>query len=157
MIRSLTSTLLAICVLMLFPTASVADDASLERRLDRCVAAVGVPDHWTWFLMCAESGGKKVAKNASGAMSYWQMMPATARRFGCVGDGSDDYDAQTKCARAYITSIEQRYPMWNRDMVIMAWALGAHNLLRMSAVPKKAKDLAWTVNRLEKLWQRRHQ
>lgn len=76
-----------------------------------------------YYLMVAESRCKENAESKAGARGFWQLMPATGRRFGC----NDLYEitCSTHAAAKYIKSLEARFNTF--EEVIVAYNMGGHN------------------------------
>lgn len=95
-----------------------------------------------YFLMVAESRCTERAKSKSGALGFWQLMPSTARRFGCTDP--HDLRCATIAAAHYIKHLEGTFKSF--DLVIMAYNMGGHNLVKHGPT-SEAKGLLWSVKR----------
>ena len=143
---------LLLVIALLFPINAIA--ASCDRWCERCeeyretvqitLINNGVsPDYY--YLMVAESGCKENAQSAKGALGFWQLTGATARKYGCANP--HDLGCATRAAALYIRHLERMFDSF--DAVIMAYNMGGHNLKRYGAT-REAKALAWTVKRILK-------
>ena len=76
-----------------------------------------------YYLMVAESKCTPDAESDKGAQGPWQLMPATARHYGC--DDPHDIECATRAAAGYIRHLETclttRSPMWSSHTT---WAVG---------------------------------
>lgn len=79
-----------------------------------------------YYLMVAESRCKPSAKSHAGARGFWQLMPHTARKYGC--DNPDDLECATNAAAKYLKALESRFDTFQD--VIAAWNMGGHNYQR---------------------------
>lgn len=72
----------------------------------------GIPEHWIWAVMRAESGGRSYAVSRAGAMGLMQIMPRTwttlSARFGL---GPDPFDVRANIlgGAAYLRMMWDRY------------------------------------------------
>lgn len=106
--------------------------------VENWLSAEGItPDYF--YLLVAESHcrGDKVSK--AGAVGYWQMMPATARKYGC--DNPLDLECQTHAAARYLKRLEVKCGVEN---AILCWHDGGSNFLRNGKkATKGARGLLW--------------
>lgn len=136
---------------ILAATAAVAKDYSHYRErcaeirddVENWLSAEGItPDYF--YLLVAESHCHGDRKSKAGAVGYWQMMPATARKYGC----SDPFDleCETRAAARYLRRLEKKCGIEN---VVYCWHDGGSNFLRRGKKPSKAaRGLAWQVKHL---------
>lgn len=116
--------------------------AAIRDDVENWLSAEGItPDYF--YLLVAESHcrGDRISK--AGAVGYWQMMPATARKYGC----SDPFDleCETRAAARYLSRLEKKCGIEN---VIYCWHDGGSNFLRRGEPSQGAKGLAWQVRHL---------
>ena len=145
--------ILALLFIILFiPINACA--ASFDAWCDRCEAYResvqktlinnGVsPDYY--YLMVAESGCRENAKSSKGAIGFWQLTNATARKYGC--NDPHNLECATRAAALYIRHLETMFLSFDR--VVMGYNMGGHNLNKNGAT-REAKALAWTVGELKK-------
>lgn len=139
--------ILSLCIALFWCEAAEAKDysdyrdqcASIRDDVENWLSAEGVtPDYF--YLLVAESHCKGDAVSKAGAVGYWQMMPRTARKYGC----SDPFDleCETKAAAKYLKHLEEKCGVEN---VIYCWHDGGTNFLKKhNKVPTKgAAGLAW--------------
>lgn len=118
------------------------DCAGIRDDVENWLSAEGItPDYF--YLLVAESHCHGDRKSKAGAVGYWQMMPATARKYGC----SDPFDleCETRAAARYLKRLEKKCGVEN---VIYCWHDGGSNFLRRGEPTKGAKGLAWQVRHL---------
>lgn len=85
------------------PTATDVSDAALR---------FGIPEHWIYAVMRAESAGRVDATSPVGAMGLMQIMPATWKQLRArYGLGNDAYDRRDNimAGAAYIREMYDRY------------------------------------------------
>lgn len=106
----------------------------------RVLAEEGLGAQWV-YLMLAESGGKYDAVSGPGAGGLWQLMPATARSYGCA----DVLDAEcsTRAAARYLTRLIQEFKTIKG--VVTAYNMGGHNYRRLGRPTAQAAALAHEV------------
>ena len=84
----------------------------------------GIPEHWIWAVMRAESGGRSHSVSRAGAMGLMQIMPRTwttlSARFGL---GADPFDVHANImgGAAYLRLMWDRYG----DITLMLAAYNA--------------------------------
>lgn len=98
-----------------------------------------------YYLMVAESKCTPDAESDKGAQGPWQLMPSTARHYGC--DDPHDIECATRAAAAYIRHLEGMFNKFSD--VIIAYNMGGHNYRKHGATAE-AKDLLWRVRRIKK-------
>lgn len=145
--------ILSLIVIMLQCRYCLASD--YEAWLDACapyraqvveiLLAEGISEDY-YYLMVAESRCRDGAKSSAGAIGYWQLMPATARNYGC--SEPHDLECATKAAARYLLSLSSRFSSWDR--IIMAYNQGGHNLMRNGA-SAEARSLLRRVKEIMKL------
>lgn len=126
--------LITSCIIFIFQinTAFAADytkwvDACkpYKEMVQNILREEGVSDDY-YYLMVAESRCKEKAESNAGALGFWQLMPATGRRFGCTD--LHDIDCATHAAAKYIKSLEARFSTF--EEVIVAYNMGGHNYIK---------------------------
>ena len=117
--------------------------APIRRDVENILSAAGItPDYF--YLLVAESHCRNDRVSKAGAVGVWQMMPATARKYGC--DNPRDIACATKAAAAYLKRLEVKCGVEN---VIFCWHDGGSNFLRNGRKPSKgAAGLAWQYHYL---------
>lgn len=115
--------------------------SSVERILDD----EGISRKY-YFLMVAESRCRENAVSVKGAQGFWQIMPSTAKHYGC----RDLYNLEcaTRAAAKYIRHLEVYFH--KLDDVIAAYNMGGHNL-KKRGMTREAMWLVITVHRLMRL------
>lgn len=111
--------------------------APIRDDVENWLSAAGItPDYF--YLLVAESHcrGDRVSK--AGAVGYWQMMPRTARKYGC--DDPYDLECETHAAARYLRHLEEKCGVEN---AIYCWHDGGSNFLRRGAPSKGAAGLLW--------------
>lgn len=89
------------------PDANPAADAVAD-----AATRFGIPEHWIYAVMRAESAGRVTATSPVGAMGLMQIMPGTwAVLTSRYGLGNDPYDprANIMAGAAYIREMHDRY------------------------------------------------
>lgn len=143
----LVSLLIFIVISLIVPlSAAIAKDYTyykevctpIRHDVENMLSAAGItPDYF--YLLVAEShcNGDKVSK--AGAVGYWQMMPRTAKKYGC--DNPKDLVCETKAAAKYLKHLEEKCGVEN---VIYCWHDGGSNFLKNGKKPTKgAAGLRW--------------
>lgn len=82
-----------------------------------------------YYLMVAESRCRPRSVSTQGARGLWQLMPATARAYGC--DSPDDLRCATSAAARYILHLQETYRRF--DDIIMAYNMGGRNYRKYGA------------------------
>lgn len=130
--------------------ASVKSDRMTERAeraaavLPLVIQALAEEDlgpEWV-YLMLEESGGDPSAESSAGAVGLWQLMPATAKHYGC--EAPADPVAATHAAAKYIKKLMQDFKNDPFD-VVMAYNMGGTNL-RNNGPTDAARSLAALVS-----------
>lgn len=83
-----------------------------------------------FYLLVAESHCRNDKVSKAGAVGYWQMMPYTAKKFGC--DRPLDLKCQTHAAANYIKHLEAKCGV---EHTIYCWHDGGSNFLRKKRKP----------------------
>lgn len=115
-----------------------------RKRVERILAEEDVHADY-YYLMVAESKCTPEAVSDKGAQGPWQLMPATARHYGC--DDPHDIECATRAAAAYIRHLEDMFNDSFADVVI-AYNMGGRNYKRLVATAE-AKSLLWRVRRIK--------
>lgn len=104
----------------------------------------GIPAHWIWAVMRAESGGLVRATSAAGAMGLMQIMPATWEQLReRHGLGNDPYDVRDNilAGAAYLRAMHDRYGQMG---MLAAYNAGPGRyedyLLRARPLPQETLD-----------------
>lgn len=110
----------------------IAACAPHRPQVEAILAAEGLSLDY-YYLMIAESRCTPEAISSAGAIGFWQLMPATARHYGC----SDPHEIEcaTKAAAGYLAVLSARFK-GNFEAVIMAYNQGGHNLKRNGPTPE---------------------
>ncbi|MCO4293164.1 lytic transglycosylase domain-containing protein [Solitalea sp. MAHUQ-68] len=107
--------------------------------IEPILAKYGIPEDFK-FIPAIESGFVKNARSVSGAVGYWQFMPATARAYGLrVSKKVDDrknLEKSTIAACRYLNDLYERLGSWT--LVAAAYNVG-HNALE-SAMDRQNED-----------------
>jgi len=110
----------------------------------------GLPPDLTSVVL-VESGGNTEALSPKGARGLWQLMPATARRYGLlVGPANDerlDVDKSTRAASRYLRDLYQQFGSW--PLALAAYNVGEGALQR--ALERAGSADFLTLNRLRLL------
>lgn len=122
--------ILILALLLITGESAIAQDYSVW--LDRCkpyretveqiLDSEGVSRDY-YYLMVAESKCTTKAKSYAGAEGFWQLMPRTARSYGC--NNPHDLSCATHAAAKYIKQLESRFRTF--EEVIIAYNMGGHN------------------------------
>lgn len=146
--------MLFIIVFMIMSTLASAQDGRLARcepyrkTVEMILKSYKLSPYF-YYLMVAESGCKATVKSDAGAGGFWQLMPATARRFGLIvtteKDERFDLEKSTHAAAQYLVHLSKSFN--THDDIIRAYNQGGHNLKRHGAT-REANNLAHTVRRL---------
>lgn len=113
-------------------------------RVERILAEEDVSTDY-YYLMVAESKCTPDAESDKGAQGPWQLMPLTAKHYGC--DNPHDLECATRAAAGYIRHLEDMFGKFSD--VIIAYNMGGHNYRKHGATAE-ARDLLWRVRRIKK-------
>lgn len=126
--------LCAMCIFCTLQSVAMADDVQCVENARRyaneictALAAERLPLEFS-MLAVAESCGKPDAISKSGAAGLWQLMPATARRFGITPKDRTDARKSSIAAAQYIASLYRRFG--DVAWTVAAYNAGGHNLER---------------------------
>lgn len=133
-----------IIMVSMIPSLAIAQDYSvwLERcdpyrnQVEQILRNEGVSTDY-YYLMVAESKCTPKATSKAGAKGFWQLMPSTAKHYGCFH--LDDVECATKAAAGYIKSLEKRFTSFRE--VIAAYNMGGHNYQRAGKMTAEAYGL----------------
>lgn len=144
-----------IFIILFLPSICTAQESWLDRcepyreQVQQILADSGVhPDYY--FLMVAESRCTPKAESDKGAQGFWQLMPRTARKYGC--NNPHDLVCATKSAANYIKRLQSEFKSF-KD-VIVAYNMGGHNYIRAKQPTREAIGLVQKVLRLRNDYQR---
>lgn len=116
--------------------------APIRDDVENWLSAEGITPDYFYLLVAESHCADKTSK--AGAVGYWQMLPATARTFGC--DDPHDLECETHAAARYLHHLERKCGAEN---VIYCWHDGGSNFIRHGKKPSKAaQGLAWQVKHL---------
>lgn len=157
--RALAPLIFALTAFLPFPV--LADAGNVNARLSACFARLagnldtiaqilddeGAPPELI-YLACAESTGDATACSDKGACGLWQLMPATARRYGLRVDAKTDerlnVEKSTRAAARYMAHLLAMFdndPPW----AVAAYNTGGHNLKRATKY-KRGMDVKVVLN-----------
>jgi hypothetical protein len=94
--------------------------ALLRPTLDPILREVGIPTELTAVVL-VESGADPMALSPKGARGIWQLMPATARRYGLIVDNAEDDRVDH-----YLRDLYSEFGSW--PLALAAYNTGEHNL-----------------------------
>lgn len=97
-----------------------------------------------YYLMVAESRCTDKAKSKKGARGYWQLMPATAKHYGC--HNPDNLECATKAAAKYLKKLSSEFSNFND--IIAAYNMGGHNYVK-HGITAEALSLIARVNSIK--------
>lgn len=151
-------TLAAAVAALLLPVTGGAKDypgraeqcEPIRKEVERLLAQVGASPAY-FYLMVAESHCNGDAVSKAGAVGYWQLMPRTARKYGC--NNPRDLECATLAAGRYLVHLEEKC---GADEAIFCWHDGGSNYLRKGRTPTKgAAALRWQFRYLQRTDTRR--
>lgn len=132
-------------VRMCFASTSALDRCEPFRaQVEAILESEGV-DTAYYFLMVAESRCTERAVSPKGAQGFWQLMPRTARHYGCADP--HELECATRAAARYIRHLQSAFNRF--DDVIIAYNMGGHNYKRTKA-SRQSLGLVWKVKELMK-------
>lgn len=145
---------LRILILMvsMIPSLAIAQDYSvwLERcepyrnQVEQILKDEGVSTDY-YYLMVAESKCRDKAESKAGAQGFWQLMPSTAKSYGC--NNPHDLSCATHAAAKYIKQLERRFKTF--EEAIIAYNMGGHNYQKHGK-SGQALGLVWRVKQIRK-------
>lgn len=98
-----------------------------------------------YYLMVAESRCTENAISGKGARGFWQLMPLTAKHYGC--EQPHELECATRAAARYIKHLQEVFPTFNQ--VIAAYNMGGHNFKRLG-ISRQAHGLVERVNSIRR-------
>lgn len=108
--------------------------------IEPILSQYGIPDDFK-FLPAIESGFNRNARSRSGAVGFWQFMPATARAYGLrvgkKGDDRKDVIKSTVAACRYLNDLYERLGSWT--LVAAAYNVG-HGALESAMNRQNEED-----------------
>lgn len=108
--------------------------------IEPILSQYGIPDDFK-FLPAIESGFNRNARSRSGAVGFWQFMPATARAYGLrvgkKGDDRKDVIKSTVAACRYLNDLYERLGSWT--LVAAAYNVG-HGALESAMNRQNQED-----------------
>ena len=139
----------AFAMLLFFSPNGEAKDYSHYRQecslirddVEDWLTAAGISPDYFYLLVAESHCQQKISK--AGAVGYWQMMPRTARKYGCTDPF--DLECETRAAAAYLKHLEQKCGVEN---VVYCWHDGGSNFLRRGKPSQGAKGLLWQYRHL---------
>ena len=142
--------ILSIGMVLIQPKTAFSQDYSaiIERcepyrtQVEHILRSEGVSTDY-YYLMVAESRCTEKASSKAGAMGFWQLMPSTAKHYGCFHP--HDLECATKAAARYIQHLQKTFKTF--EEVIAAYNMGGHNFKQYGAT-NQAKGLIFLVKRL---------
>lgn len=134
---------------LLLSTVSFAKDYSdyksdcepIKETVEHILDEYGISRDYFYLLVAESHCQNKTSKY--GAKSVWQLMPATAKKYGC--DNLDDLVCATNAAAKYLKHLEEKC---GKENTIYCWHDGGSNFLyKHNSIPtNRAKGLKWQAN-----------
>ena len=152
-VRNMLLGVLMYVLALIFATirmANAQDNACIDTcapyrtGVERILGEEGVSRDY-FFLMVAESRCTPNAESSKGAAGFWQLMPSTAKHYGC-GD-PHNLDCATRAAARYIKHLQTSFHKF--EDIIIAYNMGGHNYRRIGAT-REARGLVWRVREVMK-------
>ena len=119
--------------------------APYKQQVVEILADYGVSENF-YYLMVAESHCREDAVSSKGAKGFWQLMPSTARHYGC--NMPDDVECATRAAAQYLSHLSKSFTSFND--IIAAYNMGGHNF-KAKGHTQQSIGLVKRVNELMKL------
>lgn len=144
--KAIIAAAMAAIILAAAPVTATAKDYGhyadqcepIRDEVERLLGQVGANPAY-FFLLVAESHCDGDAVSKAGAVGYWQLMPRTARKYGC--GNPRDLECATLAAGRYLVHLEQKC---GEDEAVYCWHDGGTNYLRKGRKPTKgAAGLRW--------------
>lgn len=107
-------------------------DRDLDLIIFRAGERQGVDPRFIHAVIWQESKYQRMAKSHAGAQGYMQLMPATAKRFGCndAGDPSQNIEAGTK----YLSWLLKRFN-GNVELALAGYNAGEGSVDKYAGIP----------------------
>jgi soluble lytic murein transglycosylase-like protein len=107
-------------------------DADLDMIIFRASERQGLDPRFTHAVIWQESKYQRLARSHAGAQGYMQLMPATARRFGCEdpSDAAQNIEAGTK----YLKWLLKRFD-GNVELALAGYNAGEGSVAKYNGIP----------------------